>query len=148
MMAITVTMVIYLVVLLPAAFRQPGAYEPFTLTDTLVHVATPCLLILDWLLFVGKGNFRWFDPLLWALIPLAYLVFGFTAGALGVEFYPGQTFPYPFMDVDTLGLGGTAVWIIGLTLSMEAIGYLYVAIDHVLGRFGSRKPTIHDGQES
>lgn len=137
MMAITVTMVIYLVVLLPAAFRQPGAYEPFTLTDTLVHVATPCFLILDWLLFIGKGSFRWFDPLLWALLPFAYLAFGFTAGALGVEFYPGQTFPYPFMDVARLGLIGTAAWIVGLTVAMEAVGYVYVAIDRGLGRLST-----------
>lgn len=137
MMAITVTMVIYLVVLLPAAFQQAGDYEPFSFTDTLIHVLTPCLLILDWLLFVGKGFFRWIDPLLWALLPYTYLVFAFTYGAFGGEFYPGKTSPYPFMDVGTLDIGGVAMWLFGLTAGLVAIGYLFVLVDRLLARFGS-----------
>lgn len=138
MMAITVTMVIYLVVLLPASFQQPGGgFEPFTLTDTLVHVVTPCLLILDWVLFVPKGSFRWFDPPLWALIPLAYLVFALVYGGAGGEFIAGQTYPYHFLDVATLGVGGVVVWVIVLTVAMELVGYLYVAVDRLWGRVRS-----------
>ncbi|MEV4775473.1 Pr6Pr family membrane protein [Microbacterium sp. LWH12-1.2] len=140
MMAITVTMLIYLVVLVPAAFQQPGDYELFSFTDNLIHIITPCLLIGDWLLFVRKGAFRWIDPLLWALIPYAYLVFGFAAGAAGVEFYPGQTYPYPFMNVGALGIGGTALWIAGLTVALVGVGYLYVAVDRALALIRTGSP--------
>ena len=139
MMAITVTFLIYVIVLLPAAFEQAGDYVPFSFTDNLIHIITPLLLIADWLLFVRKGAFRWIDPLLWAIIPYLYLVFGFTVGALGGEFRPGQKYPYPFMNVDTLGLGGVALWILGLTVALVAVGYVYVAIDRALGRLKPRQ---------
>lgn len=134
MEAITVTMLIYLFVLVPVAFSQPGTHVPFTLTDNLIHIITPCLLIADWLLFVHKGAFRWFDPLLWALIPYAYLVFAFTFGALGGEFGPHQKYPYPFMDVGVLGVGGVASWVLGLTVALIAMGYVYLVVDRLLHR--------------
>ncbi|WP_217132458.1 Pr6Pr family membrane protein [Leucobacter chinensis] len=136
MMAITVTMLIYLVVLVPTTFEQAGDYEVFSLTDNLVHIITPCLVIVDWLLFVPKGSFRWIEPPLWALIPYAYLVFAFTAGAAGVEFNPGQTYPYPFMNVAELGVGGVALWIIALSVALIGFGYVYVVVDRLLSWVG------------
>ncbi len=137
MMAITVTMLIYLVVLVPATFEQPGTYEPFTLTDNLVHIITPILVIVDWLLFVPKGRVRWFDPVLWALPAYAYLLFAFVYGALGGRFGGGSAYPYPFMDVGALGVGGVALWIVGLTVALVAVGYVYRLLDRWLGRRGS-----------
>ena len=136
MQAITVTMLIYLVVLLPQS--EPG-YVPFTLTDTLVHVVTPVLLILDWALFSPKGRFRGWDPLIWAALPYLYLLFAFGWGALGGEFSPGRSFPYPFMDIGTLGLSGVALWIVALTVALVAVGYLFLLIDRVLGTVAVRR---------
>ena len=137
MMAITVTMLIYLVVLVPTRI-QDGDTDIFSLTDTLIHVVTPCLLIVDWLVFVPKGAFRRFDPLRWTLLPYAYLVFGFTFGAAGGEFTPGQKYPYPFMNVETLGLGGVALWIAALTIALIAVGYVYLLVDRVLASIARR----------
>ena len=137
MMAITVTMLIYLVVLVPTRI-QDGDDDIFSLTDTLIHVITPCLMIVDWLVFVPKGAFRRLDPLRWTLLPYAYLVFGFVYGAAGGEFTPGQTYPYPFMNVDALGLGGVALWIGALTVALIAVGYVYVLVDHLLASVARR----------
>lgn len=137
MMAITVTMLIYLVVLVPTRFAD-GDDDIFSLTDNLIHIVTPCLVIADWLLFVPKGRFRWFDPLLWTLIPYAYLTFAFVFGALGGEFTPGQKYPYPFMDVDELGVGGVALWIVALTAALVVVGFLFVIIDRLLAVVGRR----------
>ena len=147
MQAITVTMLIYLVVLVPTTFVQGNDYEPFTLTDNLIHIITPCLLIGDWLLFSPKGTFRWVDPLLWALIPYSYLVFAFTWGALGGTFGDLGRFPYPFMNVEVLGVGGVALWIAALTVALVAVGYVYVAIDRVFARI-ARGRTDADGHDS
>lgn len=140
MEAITVTMLIYLFVLVPSLFTQPGAYEPFTLTDNLVHIITPILVIVDWLLFVPKGRLRAYDPLLWALIPYAYLAFAFTYGALGGEFAPGVRYPYPFMNVEVNGLGDVILWIVGLTVALVGVGYVYYALDRLLARVGAPRP--------
>lgn len=133
MMAIVVTMLIYLVVLVPSLYVQPGTYEPFTLTDNLVHIITPLLVVGDWLLFVPKGRLRRHDPLLWSLIPLGYLGFAFTYSALGGRFGGGTRYPYPFMDVDALGLGGVALWIAGLTVALIGVGYGIYALDRWRG---------------
>ena len=133
MMAITVTLLVYLVVLVPATFQQEGDYVPFSLTDNLIHIITPALLILDWLLFVPKGRLRWVDPLLWALIPYAYLAYALIYGGLGGEFLPGQNYPYPFLDVATHGVGGVALWILALTVALVGIGYIFVAFDRAIG---------------
>lgn len=137
MMAITVTMLIYLVVLVPTRVAA-GDDDIFSLTDTLIHVVTPTLLILDWLLFVPKGSFRWVDPVLWTLIPYAYLTWAFVYGALGGEFSAGQTYPYPFMDVDALGLGGVGTWIVALTVALIAVGFVYVVVDRGLAVLARR----------
>ncbi|WP_435748532.1 Pr6Pr family membrane protein [Microbacterium sp. PMB16] len=135
MMAITVTMLIYLVVLVPTRVAD-GDGDIFSLTDTLIHVVTPCLLILDWLLFVPKGAFRWADPLRWTLIPYAYLAFAFAFGAVGGEFTPGQKYPYPFMNVDALGIGGVALWLVALTVALIVVGFIYVLVDRALAALG------------
>lgn len=139
MHAITVTMLIYIVVLVPTYDPSSGDDPPFTLTDTLVHVVTPCLIILDWLLFTPKGRIRWFDPLLWVLIPFAYLAFALIYGGFGGRFESGDTFAYPFLDVATLGVGGVASWVAALTVALLAVAYVYVVIDKVLGRVFSRE---------
>src|SRR5690606_33471008 len=89
-------------------------------------------------LFVPKGSFRAADPLLWALIPLAYLVFALVFGGLGGEFAPGRSYPYPFLGVATLGAAGVAAWVAGLTVALIGVGYVFVAIDRLAaGRAGS-----------
>lgn len=138
MMAITVTMLVYLVVLVPSAFVQGGDYQPFSFTDNLIHIITPCLLIADWLLFVPKGRLRWSDPLRWTLIPYAYLVFALLYGALGGRFAGGLSYPYPFLDVTTHGVGGVAIRVLVLSAVLVGVGYVYVVVDRLLGRvFGA-----------
>lgn len=137
MMAITVTMLIYLVVLVPTRFAD-GDTDVFSLTDNLIHIITPVLMIVEWLLFVPKGSFRWTDPLLWTLIPYVYLVWAFAYGALGGEFTPGQKYPYPFMDVDALGVIGVAQWVVALTVALIVVGLVFVVIDRALGAVARR----------
>lgn len=134
MMAITITMLVYLVVLVPTSFVQGSDYVPFSLTDNLIHIFTPLLLITDWLVFVPKGRLRAGDPLLWLLFPLAYLAFAFVYGGLGGEFSPGQRYPYPFLDVEANGVGGVALWVAGLGVALAGIGYLYYWLDRALAR--------------
>lgn len=137
MMAITVTMLIYLVVLVPTRV-QAGDTDIFSLTDTLIHIVTPGLIIADWLLFAPKGRFRWVDPLLWTLIPFAYLAWSLVYSALGGRFVEGDRYPYPFLDVDALGVGGVLSWVVTLTVALVAVGFVYVAIDRMLGRLARR----------
>lgn len=138
MFAITVTMLVYLIVLVPEAFTQNTGYQPFTPTDNVVHIVTPALTILDWLLFTPKGRVRVRDPLLWALLPLGYVALAFAYGAAGGVFGGGTRYPYPFMDLDRNGLGGVALWLIGLTVALEVVAFAYFGIDRMLGALAHR----------
>ncbi len=138
MMAITVTMLVYLLVLVPSAFVQAGDYEAFSLTDNLIHIVTPLLIFVDWLLFVPKGQMRAADPLRWALIPFSYLVLAFIYGALGGEFLEGSRYPYPFMNVAVYGIGGVALWIGGLSVGLVLIGYVFFALDRLIAAISGR----------
>lgn len=141
MMAITVTMLVYLVVLVPASFVQDSGYVPFSLTDNLIHIITPCLLIVDWLLFVPKGQLRSLDPVRWAGIPYAYLLFALIFGGLGGEFGPGQHYPYPFLNIEELGLWGVVVRVAVLTVALIGIGYIYFGMDRLLAKIAKSSAT-------
>jgi hypothetical protein len=67
------------------------------LTETL-HSVLPMLCVLYWVLFVPRFHLRWRHGLLWLVYPVAYLVVTFWRGSLS-DFYP-----YPFINVDTLGV--------------------------------------------
>lgn len=108
--------------------------SPNWLTDDLVHIVTPILVIIDWALFVPKGHLRRHDPLLWALIPFGYVAFAYTYSAVGGRFAGGTSVPYPFMNVAKHGVGGVALWIGGLTVGLVAVGYVVVGCDRLLAR--------------
>jgi len=139
MMAITVTLLVYLVVLVPASFTQDSNYVPFSLTDNLIHIITPALVIIDWLFFAPKGWLRWREPIHWCSLPYLYLAFAFIYGALGGEFYPGVHHPYPFMDLQEFGIGGVAVRILMLTVALVGFGYIYVVLDRLIARHTRRR---------
>jgi len=51
------------------------------LADFLNHTLTPILVPLWWLAFAKKGGLGWRDPWVWAILPLAYFVYGICAPA-------------------------------------------------------------------
>lgn len=141
--AIFITMLIYLVILAPTAFTMDTGYEPFTLSDNLVHIVVPTLVILDWALYAKKGQLRWFDPLLWALIPYSYMAFALIRPVLSEAPLPhGGNYPYPFLNVDELGAGGVAAGIAWLSVAIFTILFLFVALDRWLGRLARRRNSL------
>jgi hypothetical protein len=68
------------------------------LLNESLHSLLPMLAALYWALFVPRFHLRMRHCLLWLVYPLTYLGITFWRGSLS-DFYP-----YPFIDVDTLGL--------------------------------------------
>lgn len=98
--------------------------------DTLLHYVVPLLFALDWLVLVPKGSLRWRDALLWLGFPLAYTAYALGSGAL-TGFYP-----YPFLNVNRLGYGGTLLNIGVLAAGIVAFALMLVALDRLIGRRG------------
>lgn len=67
------------------------------LVDELLHTAIPLLFILFWVIWVPKKQLQWHYIPAWLIYPAIYSLYIFIRGAFS------NYYPYPFMDVATLG---------------------------------------------
>jgi hypothetical protein len=93
------------------------------LANQLTHFVTPALGPLFWIFFVPKGTLHWKHPLLWAIYPLAYLLYEMAHGAATGRY------AYPFLNVMVLGWERTAVNALLIALGFMACGWAIVWID-------------------
>lgn len=92
--------------------------------NILLHVVSPILIGLDWLL-IGRRQERvtWWHPLAWLSYPLLYLI----AILVYLNSERGR-FLYYFLDVDSIGLIGLARNVALLALGFAALGYLLLGV--------------------
>jgi hypothetical protein len=96
--------------------------------DVVLHYVMPVGYLAFWLTCVRKAGLRWYDPLLWLVYPLFYLAFILVRGKLA-GFYP-----YPFIDVGTLGYAKVAFNTLWLLIVCAALGTIFVAVGWRLSR--------------
>jgi len=129
--AIVLTGVVFNLMLRPFLIVGDG-YDPTTLRDFFVHVATPLLAFGDFLLFDRRGTIGKFMPLLWMAFPALYWVYTLVYAALGGTFYLSEEatsgYPYFFMDLQTYGPLPVMVVALGVIL----IGYCLYGVDRGL----------------
>ncbi len=85
--------------------------------NVLLHYVVPVGMLLDWLFVDAKGAWRLRHVIAWSVYPVAYLVFSVVRGGIT------GWYPYPFVDVATLGL--TKVL---LNSALMSVGFVAVAI--------------------
>ena len=107
----------------------------------IVHYIVPLLTLLDWVLFDDKGRVTGREPVLWLIFPYLYLAFVTAAVGLGASLgYDGSSrYPYPFLDVQKLGLGTVAGTVAVLTAGFLLLGYVFWALDRVAERVVRRR---------
>ena len=139
-MMTAVTFIVFAVLLQPIMFSMTQGRSldfQFQLSNILLHYVTPVFVLFDWLLFDKKLQYRRFEPLLWLIIPFIYLLFVLIRAEVGGEIASiGSRYPYFFVDIDKLGLGGVALWVLGFTLFFTALGYGLVALDRIVRQDG------------
>ena len=122
LLGITVTGIVYVTVLRGLAdFTGLAA-----LCDKAFHYVSPLLAVLGWVLFGPRPRFSWAllpKVLLW---PVAWLAYTLARGPLA------HWYPYPFVDVDTLGYARVLLNCVVVTVLMLAVGAAYVALDRRL----------------
>lgn len=96
----------------------------YTVQNIMLHVLSPILVGLDWLL-IGRSQERltWWHPLAWLAYPLLYLI----AILVYLNSERGR-FLYYFLDVDQLGVIGLARNVALLGIAFAALGYLVLGI--------------------
>lgn len=100
------------------------------LTDKLLHLATPTLALLGWLIFGPRNRVSWRAvgyALLW---PIGWLAYTLTIGTLR------GWYPYPFLDVDRNGAGQVAVSCLAIAVLFFAVSAVLLVLDRRLAKAG------------
>jgi hypothetical protein len=116
--------------LLAALWSPQGAQY---LADVLLHYAVPLSMLAYWLILEPKGGITWRDGLMWLVYPAVYLVYALARGALD-GFYP-----YPFIDVATIGIERVLMNAMGLLVAFAVTGQVFVLADGALGAAAMRR---------
>jgi hypothetical protein len=136
---IAITVVVYHFILAPGMYRMNYNYQVFSGTDILIHYFTPIMFILDWALFDKKNGIRWYEPLSWLIIPVAYLVYVLIRAEVGAPLNAlGVRYPYLFLDFDLLEAAQVYGYIALCAAGIVAIGYLFFLLDKLPALFAAR----------
>ena len=103
------------------------------------HVVLPIMYVADWFLFYERKKCKWFYPLASTAFPFAYLVFIFTQAAImgfdtSIQIPETTTpliYPYFFLNLETLGVGGVLKWVAILLSAFIAMGFVFFGLDKI-----------------
>ena len=98
------------------------------LADELLHDVMPIVYLAYWWLCVEKGRLRWRHLLWWALYPLLYFAYVMLRGHLL------GAYPYPFIDVGTLGYGRVMFNALGILLGFVLVSLVLIGLDRGCAR--------------
>ena len=116
--------VIYMLLLQGLVELTAGA----AVANVLLHMVTPVLVPIFWLFCVPRGRLTLRDPFIWALYPIAYLVYALIRGAAQGHF------SYPFINYIEMGITQVAITVVIITLAYLAAGWAMVLLDKRLAR--------------
>lgn len=103
----------------------------FKLADELLHSVNPVLFVVYWLVYAPKANLKWMEALNWLWFPLGYSVYIFIRGSIS------HLYPYPFLNIDTLGLSRVAVNSLLMLVAFLLIGFLFVWVNRIIAKRGT-----------
>ena len=134
-MAILITGITYQIALAPNSFYMDISYTIRTeryWANLLVHVISPVLVLLDYILFDEKGNFKYYYPIIWLFLPLSYVIYVYSYSARGGSFYGiggSREFAYIFLDYNQIGYSGVFKSITIIVVLILIVSYLFVFFD-------------------
>jgi hypothetical protein len=115
---ITIVGLVYQVLLRP--IWEPTGIQ--LVVDELLHSVIPLAVIVCWYLFEDKSLVSYRQIPQWLIYPLIYLAYILIRGN-GSGFYP-----YPFVDVGSLGLSKVLINAMGLMVLFVGISALYIKV--------------------
>lgn len=92
------------------------------IVDEILHTIIPVLSVFFWYKYVNPKQLKWKDAFPWLIYPLIYLLLILIRGAMS-GFYP-----YPFIDVNTIGYGKVFINSGILTVCFLFFSFLFIAI--------------------
>ena len=102
------------------------------LADVQLHYVMPVLFCLYWLFALPKSVLGWWSPLLACIYPVGYFAYALIRGSiLGA-------YPYPFIDVTTIGYGLTLRNAFGLLIVFILVGFVLLGLGKANSHFKVR----------
>ena len=107
------------------------------LVDELLHTVMPLLFITYWFIYVPKSSLKWNKVYLWLLFPLIYCIYILLRGALT------GLYPYPFIDVRTLGYNNVFINIALLVIAFLFTGLFFIGIGKLSSKIYLKTNKLH-----
>ena len=121
---IAIVGIVYVIVL-QELWNPQGAQA---LADLILHKLVPILYVGYWLVFEPHGRVPWRAALMWLIYPAIYLAYSLVRGAMT------GWYPYPFLDVGTIGYARVLVQS-GLLLAVFLVmSALVIGLDKAVAR--------------
>lgn len=100
----------------------------------LLHDVVPILAVLDYILFTKGFNSK-YKMVPYALIfPLFYCILAMILGTYTAFFGAVGEYPYPFMDVNTLGIGMVLLTILIISVLLTLYSFLLLFLNNKLNK--------------
>lgn len=96
------------------------------LADQGVHTLVPIVTIVWWLLFSIKIKFSYKQSIFMIIWPIIYTVYAL----IRAEF--SGVYPYPFLDLATLGFKGLMSNVLGIIIAFLTLGILFITMNNFL----------------
>lgn len=134
-MSIIITWLVYNFILSKNNFimNTSNSYH-IVIANKIVHYIVPIMMIVDYLLFDSKGEYKKIYPIYWIIIPYIYLFYVLIMAQFGKGIGINSNYPYPFLDIDILGVHKVFINVIYLTVAFILLGYLIFILDKLLAK--------------
>ena len=127
-MSIMITCVIYHFMLAPIAT------DFYRLENFLCHYIVPLWFLADTLLFDKNRQYKWFDPIVWTVLPLLYMGFAILNGLvlkMNIPNAKDNPFPYFFLNANKYGWGFVFRWAAIIFVAYMVSGYLFYLVKSI-----------------
>lgn len=127
-MSIMITCVIYHFMLAPIAT------DFYRLENFLCHYIVPLWFLADTLFFDKSRQYKWFDPIVWTVLPLLYMGFAILNGLvlkMNIPNSKDNPFPYFFLNANKHGWGFVFRWAAIIFVAYMVSGYLFYLVKSI-----------------
>ncbi|MGR5846642.1 Pr6Pr family membrane protein [Streptococcus pneumoniae] len=127
-MSIMITCVIYHFMLAPLTT------DFYRLENFLCHYIVPLWFLVDTILFDKSRQYKWFDPIVWTVLPLLYMGFAILNGfvlKMDVPNAKDSPFPYFFLNANKYGWGFVFRWAAIIFVAYMVSGYLFYLVKNI-----------------
>ena len=127
-MSIMITCVIYHFMLAPLTT------DFYRLENFLCHYIVPLWFLVDTIIFDKSRQYKWFDPIVWTVLPLLYMGFAILNGfvlKMDVPNAKDSPFPYFFLNANKYGWGFVFRCAAIIFVAYMVSGYLFYLVKSI-----------------